>query len=117
MNELQPVLIQSMMAIVTVLIGIATEYLVVFLKSKGIDEKLKSKERIVRIGINAVEQLYQELDGPAKLQKAKEITLVELGKNNIHVDETELEFFMEGIMGEINKARREAERESLNGLN
>ena len=64
----------------TVLTGVAS---FIGLKVKGIYEKYindKTKRNIVESTVKYVEQIYYELSGPEKLEKAKE-NMVKLGKD------------------------------------
>ena len=68
--------------IITIMTGLAT-YVATRIKSKYEEYvNTETKQKIVKTVVNAVEQLYKDLDGTKKLEKAKEnIKLAEFEKN------------------------------------
>lgn len=62
----------------------------------------KVKRDIARTVVQAVEQCYKHLDGPAKLAKALEAAAAMLQDNGIKVTELELRMLLEAAVGEFN---------------
>lgn len=62
----------------------------------------KTKENIVNICVKAVEQMYKDLHGAEKLQKALEAVSEMLASKDISVTETELRMLIEAAVGEFN---------------
>lgn len=62
----------------------------------------KVKRDIARTVVQAVEQCYRHLDGPAKLDKALEAAADMLTANGITVTDLELRMLLEAAVGEFN---------------
>ena len=63
----------------------------------------KTKQEIAKIVVSGIEQCYQALDGPAKLEKAIESATEMLNEKGIKVTEVELRMLLESALGEFNK--------------
>ena len=80
------------------------------------EEKRKAVETVVK----AVEQMYQDLSGREKLEKAKENILVILQSKDIAISEVEMDMLIEACVAEFNlaflqKAKEERMEEMHNG--
>jgi ribosomal protein L20A (L18A) len=80
------------------------------------EEKRKAVETVVK----AVEQMYQDLSGREKLEKAKENILAILQSKGIAISEVEMDMLIEACVAEFNlaflqKAKEERMEEMLNG--
>ena len=80
------------------------------------EEKRKAVETVVK----AVEQMYQDLSGREKLEKAKENILVILQSKDIAISEVEMDMLIEACVAEFNlaflqKAKEERMEEMYNG--
>ena len=80
------------------------------------EEKRKAVETVVK----AVEQMYQDLSGREKLEKAKENILAILQSKDIAISEVEMDMLIEACVAEFNlaflqKAREERLEEMHNG--
>ena len=62
----------------------------------------KVKQDVVRTCVKAAEQLYHDLGGYAKFQKAKEGVLQMLEEKGISISELELELMIESVVSEFN---------------
>lgn len=63
----------------------------------------KTKQEIAKIVVSGIEQCYQALDGPSKLEKAIEAATEMLNEKNIKVTEVELRMLLESALSEFNK--------------
>lgn len=63
----------------------------------------KTKQDIAKIVVQGIEQCYQALSGPEKLQKAIETATEMLNEKGIKVTEVELRMLLENAVGEFNK--------------
>lgn len=63
----------------------------------------KTKQDIAKIVVSGIEQCYETLDGPAKLEKAIEAATEMLNEKGIKVTEVELRMLLESALGEFNK--------------
>ncbi len=82
------------------------------------EEKRKAVETVVK----AVEQMYQDLSGREKLEKAKENILAILQSKDIAISEIEMDMLIEACVAEFNlaflqKAKEERMEEKHNGSN
>ena len=80
------------------------------------EEKRKAVETVVK----AVEQMYQDLSGREKLEKAKENILVILQSKDIAISEIEMDMLIEACVAEFNlaflqKAKEERMEDKRNG--
>jgi predicted transcriptional regulator YheO len=81
----------------TVLTAIASY---VGLRVKAIyEEKVNTekKEKVVKTVVTAVEQLYKDLDGASKLEKAKENIVALLNEKGLTITELEMEMLIESV--------------------
>lgn len=62
----------------------------------------KTKKHIVETVVKAVEQIYKDLDGPEKLEKAKENIILMLQEKGITITEIELDMLIESVVAEFN---------------
>lgn len=72
---------------------------------KGLYQKYvndKTKEAVVRTCVKAVEQLYHDLGGPEKLEKAKEGIEQMLNEKGILITELEMNLLIEAVVSEFN---------------
>jgi hypothetical protein len=67
---------------------------------KHVDDK--TKEAVVRICVKAVEQLYHDLGGPEKLEKAKDGIQEMLKEKGIAISELEMDLLIESVVSEFN---------------
>ena len=62
----------------------------------------KVKREIAETVVEAIEQIYQTLDGPAKLEKALEAAATMMRENGIKVSALELRMLLESALGKFN---------------
>ena len=79
-----------------------------------------TKRKVVETCVKAVEQLYQDLSGQEKLEKAKENILAILQSKDIAISEIEMDMLIEACVAEFNlaflqKAKEERMEEKING--
>lgn len=67
---------------------------------KHVDDK--TKEAVVRTCVKAVEQLYHDLGGPEKLEKAKKGVAEMLKEKGIAISELEMDLLIESVVSEFN---------------
>lgn len=72
---------------------------------KGLYQKYindKTKEAVVHTCVKAVEQLYHDLSGPEKLEKAQEGVVQMLNEKGIPISELEMNLLIESVVSEFN---------------
>lgn len=62
----------------------------------------KTKEAVVRTCVKAVEQLYHDLGGPKKLEKAREGVRQMLEEKGISISQLEMDLLIESVVAEFN---------------
>lgn len=62
----------------------------------------KTKQSVVRTCVKAVEQLYHDLGGPEKLEKAKGSAVEMLNEKGIPITDLELSMLIESAVSEFN---------------
>ena len=60
------------------------------------------KRKVVETCVKAVEQLYHDLDGAEKLEKAKENILAMLSQESMEITELEMDMLIESVVSEFN---------------
>ena len=61
----------------------------------------ETKRKVVETCVKAVEQLYRDLSGPEKLEKAKENILAMLAQKGIDIAEIEMDLLIEACVAEL----------------
>ena len=79
-----------------------------------------TKRKVVETCVKAVEQMYQDLSGSEKLEKAKENIIAMLDIKGIAISEIEMDMLIEACVAEFNlaflqKAKEERMEEMYNG--
>ena len=74
----------------------------------------ETKEKVVATCVKAVEQLYRDLNGEEKLDKAKENIVAMLTAKGIEISEIEIDMLIESCVAEMNlDFLTEAKRERI----
>ena len=68
----------------------------------------KTKEKVVKVCVGAVEQLYKELHGEEKYNKVVESVVEMLDEKGITITELELKMLIEATVCEFNEAFKNA---------
>lgn len=95
MTQLQPLIIN---AAITILTAVAT-YVGVMIKN-FVQDKVNSEEKkkIVETTCRYINQIYKDVDGPTKFEKAKENILRQLNEKGINITDLELEVLIESTV-------------------
>lgn len=67
--------------------------------------KDKEKRQVVKDCVKMVEQVYKDIHGAEKLEKAKESILTILGEKGIVISELEMDVLIEAAVQELNKTK------------
>lgn len=101
---LQPYILEIIAAILT---GVAS---FIGMKVKKIYEEhvnTKTKEDVVASTVKYVEQVYKDIHGAEKLEKAKEKALEWLNEKGISISDIELEILIEASVNSFNNGLKE----------
>ena len=63
----------------------------------------KTKEAVVRTCVKAVEQLYRDVGGPEKLERAREGIRQMLEEKGIPISQLEMDLLIESVVSEFNR--------------
>lgn len=104
MTQLQPLIIN---AAITILTAVAT-YVGVRIK-QIIQEKAntETKKKVVETTCKYVEQLYKDLDGEVKYEKARSAIVEQLNAQGINITELELQVLIESTVNSFQQAVKE----------
>ena len=93
-------ILPALIAVLTALAGyIGTQ--IKRLYEKYVNNKVK--QDVVRTCVKAAEQLYRDLSGPEKLEKAKEGIVEMLNEKGIPISEMEMDLLIESVVQEFNQ--------------
>ncbi len=98
-REIQPYILEIIVAILT---GVAS---FIGMKLKKVYEEhinTKTKKDVVDTTVKYVEQVYKDIHGEEKLEKAKEKALEWLNEKGINISDTELEILIEASVNGFN---------------
>ena len=96
--------------IITIITGLAT-YVATRIKDKYEEYvNTETKQKIVKTVVNAVEQLYKDLDGSKKLEKAKENIIALLNEKGITITELEMDMMIEEVVNGFNNGLKKEEK-------
>ena len=96
-------ILPALIAVLTALAGyIGTQ--IKRLYEKYVNDKVK--QDVVRTCVKAAEQLYRDLSGPEKLEKAKEGIVEMLNEKGIPISEMEMDLLIESVVQEFNQGVR-----------
>lgn len=102
-------LISAIFALIAAAVTALAGYLGNVLKkvyTKIVDDK--TKQTVARTVVQGVEQIYKDLNGPEKLEKAIESATEMLDEKGISISELELRMLLEAAVGEFNENFKKA---------
>lgn len=70
----------------------------------------KTKKEVCQIVVNAIEQMYRDVDGKSKFKKAVENATVLLNEKGIEVNELEISMMIESTVNGFNQGFKEGEK-------
>ena len=94
---------QIISAVIALISALVSAFLIPWLKTKIDADKLQTLRTYVEIGVKAAEQLYRDLSGPEKLEKAKEGIVEMLNEKGIPISEMEMDLLIESVVQEFNQ--------------
>ena len=89
--------------VVTFLTAFATYIATRFKKKYEEHINTLEKQKIVKTVVNAIEQLYKDLDGPTRKEKAKENIILMLNEKGIVITELEMDMMIEAVVNGFNQ--------------
>lgn len=112
MEQIQTAVLNGVISILVVVIGLAFTGLKTFLETKA--DELKSKtdaknyelaKSITHTVVNAVEQIFKDVEGADKFQAASERLTAELNKAGIFLDEASKKVLIESVVNGFNQLK------------
>ncbi len=95
MTELQPIIMNAAVVILTAIGSYVGLKVKTFIKEKADTD---TKRKVVETTCRYINQLYDDLDGAEKLEKAKENILAQLNEKGITISELELDVLIEATV-------------------
>lgn len=102
-NAISDQLISLIGVVFTGIAGYASLQLKKYLDKRGVLQELEVYEKAANTAVKAIQQLYQDLDGPEKFAKAKERLATDLKNKGIPVEEKDLQFWIESAVYGMNE--------------
>lgn len=100
-EQITNILVGLLGTILTAIAGYVGLKIKAYLDRKEVD---KTKEKVIKTVVRAVEQMYKDLHGEQKLEKALESASEILNSKGIYVTELELRMLIEDTVGAFNEA-------------
>ena len=109
---------QVILEYLPILLGTVFTILIGFIRSKFNQYiNTETKQKIVQDTVYYVEQLFKDLHGEDKLNKAKDIIIKLLADKGIKFTETELEVLIESTVNQMNLKQEEVNGTFISGVN
>lgn len=105
MQEIQTVVVNGAVAILTILVGILVKSVKEYLAKKGGEKAIRMIEIIAQNVVRAVEQMSadKEIRGKEKFEIAKGKVQTELARYNIEMTDSQLNTFIESAVKAMNE--------------
>lgn len=103
---IQPNLVAIIMTVLTTIATFIGTKIKAIYETKVNDD---TKRKVVKTVVNAVEQIYKDLNGPQKLDKAKQNIVAMLNEKNIRITELETELLIEEVCNSFNQGLNKGE--------
>lgn len=100
-DQITDIIVGLLGTILTAIAGYVGLKIKAYLERKEVD---KTKEKVIKTVVRAVEQMYKDLHGEQKLEKAIESASEILNSKGIYVSELELRMLIEDTVGAFNEA-------------
>ena len=95
MTQLQPIIMNAAVVILTAIGSYVGLKVKTFIKEKADTD---TKKKVVETTCKYVEQIYKDLDGESKLEKAKDSILEQLNEKGVSISELELDVLIEATV-------------------
>lgn len=113
MEQLQTAVLNGVISILVVVIGLAFTGLQKFIQTKMDEVKVKADAKnyelaksITHTVVNAVEQIFKDVEGADKFQAASERLTAELNKAGIFLDEASKKVLIESVVNGFNELKK-----------
>lgn len=98
------IIVKAVLEILGVLVGLAVTFACTKIRSYFSKKQIsKDKIEVARSTVLAVEQMYKDLQGAEKLEKALEMASSTLKSHKINVEATELRMLIESAVASFNE--------------
>lgn len=103
MESIQVELMNLVIVVLTALAGFVTKEVTAYLKKRGALVAYENNKEIVNTVVNATEQIYKQLNGPEKLEMAKQELATVLAEKKIKITATQIDMLIESAVKEMQK--------------
>ena len=107
MTQLQPIIMNAAVVILTAIGSYVGLKVKTFIKEKADTD---TKKKVVETTCKYVEQIYKDLDGASKLEKAKDSILEQLNEKGVSISELELDVLIEATVNGFKDATVQGEK-------
>jgi len=106
MNEVLNAILPHIFQLVGILVGFAISFITLKIKNY-LDNKMKNEtiKVIINNTVKCVEQVYKDIHGKEKLEKAKELVLKQLNNKGIKITNEEIEILIESAVNTMNNKK------------
>lgn len=101
MLELQPLIVNAAVVIITTVATAAGTWVHSWIKKKADTEE---KKKVIETTVKYVNQVYKDLNGDEKLQKAQEAIVEQLNEKGVKITELELRVMIEAAVNTFKDA-------------
>lgn len=77
---------------------------------QNITSRLAANKEIVAVAVHFAEQAYRDLDGPEKLERAKDRAIAMLQEKGLPVNENEVDMLIEAIILQMNEEKKKSNK-------
>lgn len=106
MDAIQNELVELLIAVIVGCVGYVSRHVVLYLKQKGIVDKINNNRELVKIVVNAIEQTYGHLDGASRFELAKNELIDLMKQKKINISEKEIDLLIEAVVKEIKESTK-----------
>lgn len=108
MEELTKTILDGAMTILIAILAELARRGAIYVKEKGLLKALSKHKELADLAVAMTEQLYKDLKGDEKKNKAIQVFLDVLGKNGIKLTEAEINMYIESAVKSMNDAGKKA---------
>lgn len=108
MEEITKTLVEGTMTVLIAVLAEAARRFAIYIKEKGVLKALNKHKDLANLAVAMTEQIYVDLKGEEKKNKAIEVFLEVLGKKGIKLSDTEINMYIESAVKAMNDAAKTA---------
>lgn len=103
-TEIANAVVSALGTILISLIGYVAKQVADYLKAKTSSQDMDKKLKLAKAAVGAAEQVWQNVEGPERLEVAKDAFIDMLNDEGIKITERQVDVFLEAAVKEMNDA-------------